>query len=203
MPKAAMNRRRVLLALALAVAGGVIVAVWPVSQRTLIERLDSTDTQVQWEAMLDLAYSADLATRSSLVPKIVALLQSANPTVRHNAALQMRRFDPEGRFASRLAELLDDADESVRAAAARSLGDMGPGSDAHAPDLARLLNDPAHAVRWDALRSLQRMGPGVASPFAPQIAALLTDPNDEVRVAARNALASLGPAGSKPLDAQR
>jgi HEAT repeat protein len=76
---------------------------------------------------------------------------------------------------------------TVRAAAAHSLGLIGPEARTAATFLGLCLRDLQGTVRWDAATALSRMGPeGV-----PPLAEALSDPNAEVRQAAASGLSQV------------
>lgn len=96
--------------------------------------------------------------------------------------------------ASCSAALLEDADEEVREAAARRLGNLGAAAASSSPALARCLEDTSPTVRKAAAEVLAELGEAHGSLAAPRAAHLLQHPLQTVRRAASYALSGLGEA---------
>jgi HEAT repeat protein len=79
-------------------------------------------------------------------------LGEPSPEVRRRAALALAHFRAEAVPA--LVQALDDEDFSVRAAATRALGEIGPEARDALPALLNALNDENAAVREAAKRAL-------------------------------------------------
>jgi HEAT repeat protein len=82
-------------------------------------------------------------------------LHEAVPEVRRRAALALAHF---GALAvPALVEALDDQDFTVRAAASRALGEIGPAASDALPALVNALDDEAQGVREAAERALEQV----------------------------------------------
>jgi cyclophilin family peptidyl-prolyl cis-trans isomerase len=134
-----------------------------------------------------------------------ALVWTRHPdaSVRWAATYNFARGAPPASAASRLIELLGDADPLVRATAARTLrrvqADSAGVTAAARTALARLLADPHPHVRINAVRAL---GAFREPADAVSIATLAADPDGNVRTAAAEALATVpGPAAAGALGA--
>lgn len=104
--------------------------------------------------------------------------------------------DRSGEVPGLLVSLKSDQ-ASVRAGAARTLGEIGaPAKDA-VPDLAAALRDPDRDVRQNAATSLGNIGSG-AQPAAAELSAALRDSQWQVRRAAAYALGRLGTRDVEP-----
>ena len=109
-----------------------------------------------------------------------------------NALIERAVRDPDvAQLAPDVEPLLRDGNESVRAAAAVTLGYMGDRGRTFAPEVARLLEDGSPKVRWCAARALGLMGEAGVS-FAGRIARLLKDPETPVRYEAALVLGRMG-----------
>lgn len=87
-----------------------------------------------------------------------ALLQDPDPKQRVAALVALREAGTAA--VPVLLWALDDEDASVRSAAIRTLGPLGPASEAAIPALTQLLlNDPMPAVRTQIIHTLGQMGP--------------------------------------------
>jgi HEAT repeat protein len=80
---------------------------------------------------------------------------------------------------------------SVRAGAARTLGEIGPAAKDGVADLSAALKDPDKDVRQNAAQALGNIGPA-AQPAAAPLSAALRDSQWQVRRAAAYALGRLG-----------
>lgn len=86
-------------------------------------------------------------------------------------------------------ERLADKNSADRAAAAKSLGEFGPGAEKAIPELIKLLSDKNGAVRAAAAKALV----GIGSGAAPALAVTLKDKSPVVRLLAAKALLELSP----------
>ena len=86
-----------------------------------------------------------------------------------------------------LVAALRDANASVREAAAKALGGIGPDAEPAIPGLVNLIRDYDPFVRGTAAGVLVRMGPAAV----PGLAELLRDGNPQVRRVASQALRHL------------
>ena len=86
-----------------------------------------------------------------------------------------------------LTALLAKKNASLRQAAARALGQIGPQANSAVPALVELLKDKEVLLRWAAAKALGQIGPK-AKTAAAALAELLKDANREVRLAAASAL---------------
>ncbi len=116
------------------------------------------------------------------------LLQQSSPAF--PVALEVALGLAEPRFLAAALRLCGDSSPSVRAMAARLIGQIGGKEGAAA--LVRLLHDSEAPVRAEAARSLGKLGEW---PSAPALARALSDPAWDVRRAAGLALRSLGSPG--------
>ena len=92
-----------------------------------------------------------------------------------------------------LTQTLDHPDWWLRAAAADTLGDIGPTAQQAIPGLTRLLQDETSEwVRRNAAEALGTMGP-IAAEAAPALATALRDEHSMVRHNAATALWRMGP----------
>ena len=114
---------------------------------------------------------------------LIEALQDEDPGVRHSAAYALGRIEEakETEAGDALKELLSDANEPVRAAAARSLGLLG--ATEAVPLLIERLHD-APAVRANASSALAMFG----DQAVPALAEVLEDEDPNVRAAAAEAL---------------
>jgi HEAT repeat protein len=154
-------------------------------------------------------------------PIFVGRLKDKDRTVRLLAAAASGKFLTErDTVVPLLREMLKDAEPSVRAVAAESLGRLGPAARAAAPDLAGLLTDTGHyrigvlytgSTAVAAAKALASVGPTPAE-LPALIAALENDVQpkirgnasaessiDSVRWHAAESLGQLGPAAKSAL----
>jgi len=108
-------------------------------------------------------------------------------------------IDPVAVAVPALRAVLGDASAAVRAAAAASLGRMGPAAGV-IPDLVGLLADADETVRGQAAEALGQVGVGDPATV-PALAGLLEDPSPAIRAAAAKALGALGTAGAAAVPA--
>jgi hypothetical protein len=95
------------------------------------------------------------------------------------------------KYASRIAELLQESDPKVQAAAVESLGQMEHEGTAFASEIADLLESDNHVVRTAAWLSLGKLGK--ADAIVPPLVAARLEANRDARFAATNALWAMGP----------
>lgn len=95
---------------------------------------------------------------------------------------------------SEFVKQLKDDDPEVRRAAARALGEKGPGARAAVPALAAALKDKDLFVRRFSAQALGEIGPEAKSAI-PALAGALNDGRKEVVAAAAGALGKMGPDG--------
>jgi len=86
---------------------------------------------------------------------------------------------------------LKGSEAPVRAAAARTLGEIGPAAKDAVPDLAAALRDADADVRQNSAQALGNIGPAAQSA-GPALSAALRDGQWQVRRAAAYALGRLG-----------
>ena len=138
------------------------------------------------------------------VPALVERLRDDNSDVFFQAALALRRIDPQGSAKAAVPLLvarLRDANPSTRRAAIETLVEMRPESNAAIPVLTELLGDKDLASRCDAAKALAKMG---AEPKGKAIAALtqmLRDPDKRSRIAAITALGQIGAEAAEAIPA--
>jgi HEAT repeat protein len=77
------------------------------------------------------------------------------PEVRRRAALALAHFGAEA--VPTLVQALADQDGSVRAAASRALGEIGPAASDALPALVNAVDDPSAAVQEAAMRALEQI----------------------------------------------
>ncbi|HYE03461.1 MAG TPA: HEAT repeat domain-containing protein [Phycisphaerales bacterium] len=140
--------------------------------------------------------------RAAESESILAFLPS-QPTPAQAAAWFFDPYDPDKRFRGTVllanapfggepaylngyVDHLDDADSSVRAAAAFALGMHG--GPEHAPLIAPLLADPDRLVRLNAARALQRLHNPEAIPALVERLDPVKEPEGDIRAEAAGAL---------------
>lgn len=117
-----------------------------------------------------------------LIPLLRAL-EDKDPVVRESVIILLSEFKEE-RVLEHLAEiLLNDADEDVRASAAKALGDIG--DEKAIEPLARALQDKEPWVREKAAEALGKIG---GEDVIPPLTEILKNKNEDVRDAANEAL---------------
>jgi HEAT repeat protein len=104
--------------------------------------------------------------------------------------------DRSGEVPGLLVSLKSDQ-AGIRAAAARTLGEIGPAARDAVPDLTAALRDSDRDVRRNAAQSLGNIGPA-AQPAVAELSAALRDSQWEVRRAAAYALGRLGTRDVEP-----
>jgi HEAT repeat protein len=102
---------------------------------------------------------------------------------------------PAGVLAEKLAELLQDPNESVKINALLSITLLGPAASKAAPAAGALLDDPAWQI--DAADALGRIG-AAAKPAMPKLTQMLASDKYEVRWAAVRAMSQIGGEEAKP-----
>ncbi len=99
-----------------------------------------------------------------------------------------------------LVDALGSPHESIRSAAARALGNMGPPAKASVPKLGQLLKEKSFRVRLSALLALGHMGEyGLGA--LDGLLACLADPSPKFRQLAAFAIGQIGPKASGAKDA--
>lgn len=188
----------------------------PPTVKSAVAALDSTNAEERRQALKSLAQMNHPAAYAALVGAI----QHPMRDVRVDAAFLLTKETNHQERAAvpGLLDALHDDDPRLRAAAAKSLGEIG---DATAvPELLRSMNtDPDGNIRWQASGALSKIGeaavPGLAEalkdedwkvrrsaaealagmrePSAiPALIEVMADRNDVVRQAVANALESMG-----------
>jgi HEAT repeat protein len=129
------------------------------------------------------------------VPALVDALSHPNAGVRTDAARAFRFMEPEeaAPALTTLAAALHDSSPNVRAAAALTLGHLGPTAETALPELLAALDDSDRWVRIEVVRSLGRMG----QPAQPAIDRLMefvksNQQDDLLRSSAIQSLAEIG-----------
>lgn len=153
---------------------------------------DAAPRRRPWRAPVLLALAAGLAL---LLARNEMLLDSRRPP--ESLALQPDPADLRLRGSAsakaRLGEsvlLLGDPDEDVRAAAAESLGLIGPAAKPAIPALIGALHDSSAEVRALAAQALGKLGVEARAAAGP-LRELHDDPDESVRAAAAAALGKL------------
>lgn len=103
---------------------------------------------------------------------------------------------------SHTAELLNENDWWLRAAAADVLGDLGTIASDTVPQLTRALDDEAEWVRRNAVEALGNIGPAAAEAV-PALSHRLRDSESWIRHNAALALAKIGPLAAEAVPALR
>ncbi|MBZ0286141.1 MAG: HEAT repeat domain-containing protein, partial [Anaerolineae bacterium] len=188
----------------------------PPAVKSAVAALDSTNADERRQALKNLAQMNHQTAYAALVSAV----QHPMRDVRVDAAfLLAKQTNHQERAAvPGLLDALHDDDPRLRAAAAKSLGEIGDA--AAVPELLRSMNtDPDGNIRWQASGALSKIGeaavPGLAEalkdddwkvrrsaaealagmrePAAiPSLIEVMTDRNDVVRQAVANALESMG-----------
>ncbi len=105
----------------------------------------------------------------ALAPRLVPMLEDANPSVRQEAATALGRIESgEKPVLEALSKALGDTNPKVRSAAAGALGVIGPLAAAYAPDLVGVLDDPDMSVVHAAFSAIESIGAG-ASDFLDEL----------------------------------
>ncbi len=124
---------------------------------------------------------------ASSIRQIASNLHHPEWSVRAAAAQQLGTLPPQKAVLAPLMAALEDENDAVRAAAARSLGEQGTRSSV--PTLIRALHDPSWMVRAGAALALGQLSGDV--PTEP-LALALKDTDASVRASAAWALGKLG-----------
>lgn len=131
------------------------------------------------------------------VPKLTALLDDPDPTVRRNAARTLGRIGDAAKSAiPALTARLADPDPPVRQYAARALGWIGPAAASTIPELVKLLADPDPVARQGAVAALGDLGP-IAKGELAAVQAMKDDLDKEVQAAANRAERLIDPSLAK------
>jgi HEAT repeat protein len=155
-----------------------------------LEATDPDDRRLAAEILGRIGPAAEPA-----VPALTAALMDANPSVRHGAAVAVKRIGQAAVPA--LTAALADPDKSVRVAAADALGRLGPAAVPAVSALTAALADPDKRVRVAAAVAVKRIGQAAV----PALTAALADGNPDVREAAASALGGIGQAAVPALTA--
>ena len=128
------------------------------------------------------------ADANTSVPALVSSLEDPDPFVRSTVIAALNHFPKKGALiAPALGQLLDDPDESVRLAAANTLGGLGAEA---VTTLRNILQHPDPMVRVTAVAALG--GTGIYAERAlPELLAALDQPIGEIRRAAATALGKI------------
>jgi HEAT repeat protein len=114
------------------------------------------------------------------------------------AALLCLTASARGEGAQNLIKQLKDPEASTRRAAARALGEAGPGAKEAVGALADALKDSDAFVRRFAAQALGEIGPA-ARDAVPALSKALNDSRREVQEAAAAALGKIGPSSAQAL----
>lgn len=125
-----------------------------------------------------------------IVPKLLTLSADDDAEVRYWALMLLREAADDERVKRAAVEASVDSSGTVRAAAARLLGESGANDVQHV--LRSLLADDVFFVRSHAARAVGEIG---AETLADEVAQLLADTNWWVRAAAKESLFTLGESG--------
>lgn len=127
------------------------------------------------------------------VPALQKMVASDDDnTLRRLSAMALGDFGPEAKQSvGVLIEAVKTGDPEMRAAAARSIGQIG-GADHDIPALVGLLSDEVDGARLGAVKALGRMGTEAVSGV-PKLTDLLKDNSDEICLAAVQTLGAIGP----------
>jgi HEAT repeat protein len=127
------------------------------------------------------------------LPELIRALRHRLAATRLQAvkAIGKRRENALDATSALLAALNDD-DDSVREAAARAIGQLGPTA---VPTIAKMLGNPDKYVRRHAVWALGKLGPQ-AAPALPDLCRALRDSDPRTASGAAQALGELGPAGA-------
>lgn len=132
--------------------------------RRLLE--DEEDPQLRWEAVVALG-DQTRATREIVDALAHALIEDESAGVRAQAATALSTvayaYSVREQGVVALTRALDDPEPRVRAAAAGSLGVIGPHAESAVPALTRALHDREDDVQVHAIQALSRIGPEAAA----------------------------------------
>jgi HEAT repeat protein len=135
------------------------------------------------------------------LPGLIEELKSPDPTVRADAADDLRRLGSKAKEAQEpLAQHLNDSAPRARLAAAAALLRINSKDTRGIEPLSKGLESIDPTERCDAARATGLAGPAVAG-LTPKLAALLKDSDESTRIAALQAISMLGPAASKAVEA--
>ena len=147
---------------------------------------------------------AETAARPAFtVEQLTEALSDEDPDVRSFAAtkLSTMALGDKGRAAVEpLTKLLADPRDTIRASAAKALGQIGKEAAPAAGPMAPLLSDPDSDVRRTAAVALGQIGDG-AEEAVMALSRALKDPDEDVRHAAADALGKIGPAAQSAVAA--
>jgi len=135
------------------------------------------------------------------LPGLMERLKSSDPTVRADAADDLRRLGRKAKDAQELlGQHLNDSAPRVRFAAAAALLRINPGDTRGVEPLSKGLDSTDPTERRDAAKATGLAGPAAAD-LTPKLAALLKDSDESTRIAALQAISMLGPGASKAAEA--
>jgi hypothetical protein len=135
------------------------------------------------------------------IPVLMERLGSAEPTVRAEAADELRTLGPKANGALEpLRRLLDDRAPMVSLSAAATLANIAPEESRAIQVLHDGLDSDEPVVRRQAARSTALAG-APAGVLTDKLASLLTDSDDIVRATALQAIATIGPGAAGACDA--
>ena len=180
-----LRDKEVWVRLKAAIALGMIGPEAKAAVPALTELLKDKYSQVRLVAAMTLG---DIGPEAkAAVPALTELLKDEDSEVLASAASFLVRIDPEK--AKILISVLKDMDRkaglSVRQAAAKALGKIGPEAKTAIPALTELLKDKE--VRLDVAEALGKIGPE-AKTAVPALTELLKDEKQQVQDAATEAL---------------
>ena len=133
------------------------------------------------------AFKHKLVERRELAPKLIALLEDAEPLVRYRAAAILAEMKDRSSLPA-LVKMLSDADATARAGAAHALGSLGERSAV--PPLIERLHDEDDKVQSIAVRALGALGDISAIPALKRRAA--EDPQSGIANVCQQVIQELG-----------
>jgi HEAT repeat protein len=166
----------------------------------LIKALDIKDARPAAAAILARLGPAAQAA----VPALIEVLQSAEPTARHEALLAIGAIGPAAHAAVPAAiKAMQDADPNVRYAACYALGKIGPPAAAAKPFLQQQMAADDPFLSLVSIWALARIEPDcsdTAPKSVPLLIRALGDSEPLVRLEAATSLRCLGPLGKAAAD---
>lgn len=179
-------------------AGGVMFAVPAQAQNRLQPIANGLASPAPGDQLLALEQVAEVGpSAASLVPAIVALLQSPDPLIRHEAVIALSAIGPEARAAvPQLVPLLSGTDLILKYEALQTLRAIRPAGETVGSAIARLLTDADRMVQVEAAATILSL----ELPQREQAIRTLVEALKDGRVAVRAAAVSwLGTAGADAL----
>jgi HEAT repeat protein len=155
----------------------------------LIPLLDNAEVEIVFYGLK--AIGANV--RSDMIPRLTELSRSPNPSIRHQAALELGKL-PSHFTRDRLKQLCNDTDGMVRIASAVALKRFN--QTACDGVFAEVLVDPDFGIRSAAARAL---GETFLSDRVQLLAKAAQDTNTRVRTAATRAIGMMGGSEAFPL----